>query len=74
MTIIKITLFDAKRTDYVSSNGEPYSIHWKDKELDSFTVEYNTDNGNRAMAFAKRKIKAMRKTDERIKAWSIKVL
>ena len=74
MTTVQIKLFDAKRTDYVSSKGEPYSIFWKDKELDCFNVEYNTDNNKRAIAFANRKVKAIRKTDEKIKSWSIKIL
>jgi len=44
--------------------NDAYTIYEKDMLLEEIKKTYNTDNSNRAMSFAKRFVKAMRRNGE----------
>lgn len=61
MKHIKLTFFNTEIETY-GVNSE-YTVHRSTTPKKSFELSYNTDNWKRALSFAKRKMRALQKTD-----------
>ena len=61
MKHIKLTFFNTEIQTF--GKFDKYTVHRSTTPKKSFELSYNTDNWKRALSFAKRKMRALQKTD-----------